>query len=653
MTDIKLNKINITSNFWHHYRKLIVDQLLPYQWDVINDKADIKLADDPQQNSVDETANSHAIANLKIAAGEMKGRHHGYPFQDTDVYKWLETAAYSLSYHPDANLKKITDGLVDLIAKAQEPDGYLSTMFQLNMPERKFKRLQQSHELYTMGHYIEAGVAYYGVTGNEKALKIAEKMAEYINNHLGPEDGKIHGVDGHPEIELALSRLYEATHNEKYLKLAHYFLTERGKDPEFFDKQNEADGIDRDFFKGMKELPKEYYLTQCPIKYQKAPHGHAVRVLYLCTGMAYVARLTGDQDLLDACNRFWNDIVKRQMYITGNVGQTTHGEAFTYDYDLPNDSDYGETCASVAMTFFARQMMKMKTKGEYGDIIEKELFNGALAGISLDGKHFYYVNPLEADPEASKWRPDKQHILTHRAAWFGCACCPANIARLIASVDRYIYTVKDDTILSHQFIANEAKFDNGAKIVQNNNFPWDGNIKYQVTAGKASFKFGIRIPSWSPDYSLTVNGAKVDKVAKDGFIYFDVNQTDLTIELVLDMGIKYMVANNRVKDDFGKVAIQRGPIIYAAEEEDNEKPLWLSKIVVNGKHESKFEKDLLGGVTTVTVEAKRQQEETVDEPLYHALSDNVAEKEVLLKMIPYYAWANRSNGQMQVWFQQD
>lgn len=397
---------------------------------------------------------------------------------------------------------------------------------------------------------------------------------------------------------------------------------------------------------------KEYYLTQCPIKDQKAPHGHAVRVLYLCTGMAYVARLTGDQDLLDACNRFWNDIVKRQMYITGNVGQTTHGEAFTYDYDLPNDSDYGETCASVAMTFFARQMMKMKTKGEYGDIIEKELFNGALAGISLDGKHFYYVNPLEADPKASKWRPDKQHILTHRAAWFGCACCPANIARLIASVDRYIYTVKDNTILSHQFIANQASFENGASIEQNSNFPWDGDVKYQVKAGKAPFKFGIRIPSWSPDFTLTVNGEKVDQVPENGFIYFDVAEDDLTIELDLDMSVKYMIANNRVKDDFGKVAIQRGPIVYAAEEEDNRKPLWTSKIVVDGQNNAQFEKDLLGDVTTVTVEAKREELDDTDS-LYYEASRAPKEVEKPLKMIPYYAWANRSNGQMQVWFNKE
>lgn len=653
MTDIKLNKVKITSKFWNHYRKLIVDQLLPYQWDVINDKADIKLADDPQQNQVDQSANSHAIANLKIAAGEMKGRHKGYPFQDTDVYKWLETAAYSLVYHPDKNLRKITDSLIDLIGKAQEPDGYLSTMFQLNMPDRKFKRLQQSHELYTMGHYIEAGVAYYGVTGNKKALEIAEKMANCIDNHFGPEDNKIHGVDGHPEIELALARLYEVTHNQKYLDLAHYFLNERGQDPDFFDKQNVADGIDRDFFTGMKELPKEYYLTQCPIKDQDAPHGHAVRVLYLCTGMAHVARLTGDKDLLAACDRFWNDIVKRQMYITGNVGQTTHGEAFTYDYDLPNDTDYGETCASVAMTFFARQMMKIKSKGEYGDIIEKELFNGALAGVSLDGKHFFYVNPLEADPKASKWSPDKTHILTHRAAWFGCACCPANISRLIASVDRYIYTVKDNTILSHQFIANETSFDNGSVIKQESNFPWDGDIKYEIKAGKSPFTFAIRIPSWSPDFKLSVDGTKItDTDMKDGFIYFKVDK-DLSIELQLDMGIKYMEANNRVKHDYGKVAIQRGPIVYAAEEEDNEAPLWLSKIVVNGKNHADFEKDLLGGVTTVTVDAKRQKIESDDAPLYRDASEKPDVEDKPLKMVPYYSWANRKNGQMQVWFDED
>ncbi len=248
--------------------------------------------------------------------------------------------------------------------------------------------------------------------------------------------------------------MYEETGEKRYLDLAHYFLNQRGQDPAFFEKQIKADGDspDRDLIPGMRDFPREYYLAAEPIKDQKVPHGHAVRVVYLCTGMAYVARYTGDKDLLAACDRFWNDIVKRQMYITGNIGQTTTGEAFTYDYDLPNDTDYGETCASVGMSFFARQMLNIHAKGEYGDVLEKELFNGALSGMALDGKHFFYVNPLEADPKASKGNPGKSHVLTHRADWFGCACCPANLARLIASVDEYLYTVNGDTILSHQFI---------------------------------------------------------------------------------------------------------------------------------------------------------------------------------------------------------
>ncbi len=388
VSEITVNNIDITSDFWNRYRKLVVKEVLPYQWQVMNDQADIDISDDPQGNG--STKNSHAIANLKIAAGLMKGHHYGFPFQDTDVYKWLEAAAYSLKYNPDEDLKKITDGLIDLISEAQEDDGYLSTEFQIDYPDRKFKRLKQSHELYTMGHYIEAGVVYYQITGNEKALNIAKKMANCIDSNFGLENGKIPGYDGHPEIELALSRLYETTREEKYLKLAYYFLNQRGKDKNFFDNQIKEDGAssDRDLIDGMRDFPLSYYQASKPIEDQKTADGHAVRVVYLCTGMAYVARLTGDQQLLEACHRFWKGIVHRRMYITGNIGSTTTGEAFTYDYDLPNDTMYGETCASVGLSFFARQMLAIEAKGEYGDILEKELFNGALAGMALDGKHF-------------------------------------------------------------------------------------------------------------------------------------------------------------------------------------------------------------------------------------------------------------------------
>lgn len=646
---IQLNQVQVTSEFWQRYRNLVVKEVLPYQWEVMNDQANINIADDPQNNGQDN--NSHAIANLKIAAGLESGHHYGFPFQDTDVYKWLEAAAYSFSYHQDDNLKKMTDELIDLIADAQDDDGYLSTYFQIDAPERKFKRLQQSHELYTMGHYIEAGVAYYQATGNQKALQIAERMADCIDKNFGLKDGQIHGYDGHPEIELALARLFEATQEQRYLDLAHYFLNQRGQNPEFFDEQIKADGVDRDLIAGMRDFPRRYYQAAEPIKDQQTADGHAVRVVYLCTGMAMVARHTGDQELLAACKRFWNDIVKRRMYITGNIGSTTTGEAFTYDYDLPNDTMYGETCASVGMSFFAKEMLKIEAKGEYGDILEKELFNGSLSGMSLDGKHFFYVNPLEADPTASKLNPGKSHILTHRADWFGCACCPANLARLITSVDQYIYTVNDNTILSHQFIANEASFSDGVTVTQTNNFPWQGDIKYHLeNANHKTYQFGIRVPQWSQDeFSVAVNGQNVDATIEDGFIYLTIDQDNVDIELTLNMATKLMRSNNRVKANFGQVAVTRGPLVYAAEEADNEAPLWDYHVNMKDDTTYDYQEETLGGVGVITVPATREQLESTDDALYKSIDDVPNEIDTQLTLVPYYSWANRLNGQMRVW----
>ncbi|WP_024746818.1 glycoside hydrolase family 127 protein [Levilactobacillus namurensis] len=645
---LQLKHVEITSDFWQRYRELVVKEVLPYQWQVMNDEADISISEDPQNNGQDK--NSHAVANLKIAAGQQTGHHYGFPFQDTDVYKWLEAAAYSFNYHPDADLRKITDNLVDLIADAQEDDGYLSTYFQIDAPERKFKRLQQSHELYTMGHYIEAGVAYYQATHNEKALDIAKRMADCINRNFGLGDGQIPGFDGHPEIELALARLYEVTQNDTYLKLAHYFLTQRGQDPDFFDKQLAVDGrsTDRDIIQGMQDPDLTYFLAAEPIKDQQVPQGHAVRVVYLCTGMAYVARYTHDQDLLDACHRFWNDLVKRQMYITGNIGSTTTGEALTYDYDLPNDTMYGETCASVGMAFFARQMLNLDAKGEYADVLEKELFNGALSGMSLDGKHFFYVNPLEADPVASKLNPGKSHVLTHRADWFGCACCPANLARLITSVDHYLYTVKDRTILSHQFIANRATLANGIQIEQMNNFPWEGDIQYTVhNPQQEAFRLGLRIPAWSPKFQLTVNGHADAAKVQNGFVYLDIAEATTTITLSLDMTVKFMRANNRVNADFGKVAVQRGPIVYAAEAVDNQQSLGQYQVSPGDTTHYQFDQQLLNGVGVVTVDAHRAVTDDTTQALYTDQDSN--QETASLTLIPYYAWANRDEGQMRVW----
>ena len=487
----------------------------------MNDEIDTTVPDDPAGNQLADNK-GHAVANLKVVTGELDDEFHGMVFQDSDVYKWLEEAAYALAYHPDPELKALCDRTVNLIARAQQPDGYLDTPYQVKsgvwVDRPRFSLIQQSHEMYVMGRYIEAAVAYHQVTGNEQALEVAKKMADCLDANFGPEEGKIHGADGHPEIELALAKLYEEPGEKRYLTLSRYLIDVRG---------------------------------------QQTADGHAVRVGYLCTGVAHVGRLLGDQGLIDTAKRLWKNIVTRRMYVTGAIGSTHVGESFTYDYDLPNDTMYGETCASVAMSMFAQQMFDLEPKGEYADVLEKELFNGSIAGISLDGKQYYYVNALETTPDGLA-NPDRHHVLSHRVDWFGCACCPANIARLIASVDRYIYTERDGgkTVLSHQFIANKAEFASGLTVEQRSDFPWNGHVEYTVSlpasATDSSVRFGLRIPGWSlGSYALTVNGKSAVAQPEDGFVYLMVNAGD-TLEL--DMSVKFVRANSRVRSDAGQVA---------------------------------------------------------------------------------------------------
>ena len=577
-----MTHITITSPFWKQRRDQIVESVIPYQWGVMNDEIDTTVPDDPAGNQLSDNK-SYAVANFKVAAGEIDDVFHGMVFQDSDVYKWLEEAAYALAYHPDPELKALCDRTVDLIARAQQPDGYLSTPYQIRSgiwaKRPRFSMIQQSHEMYVMGHYIEAAVAYHQVTGNEQALEVAKKMADCLDANFGPEEGKIHGADG-----------------------------------------------------------------------------HAVRVGYLCTGVAHVGRLLGDQGLIDTAKRLWKNIVTRRMYVTGAIGSTHVGESFTYDYDLPNDTMYGETCASVSMSMFASQMLELEPKGEYADVLEKQLFNGAIAGISLDGKQYYYVNPLESEP-AGLANPDRHHVLSHRVDWFGCACCPANIARLIASVDRYIYTERDggSAVLSHQFIANEASFDSGLTVVQESNFPWEGHIAYRVALpaeAVAPVRFGVRVPGWSlADYTLKLDGAEVNPELADGFSYFDVQPGDaLEITLDVDMSVKFLRANSRVRVDAGQVAVMRGPLVYCAEEADNPGELWRYAVDADAaKAQAAFEPDLLGGVETVSVPGSREAEDSEDAPLYASADEPLAEESVTVKLVPYYSWANRTLGGMRVW----
>lgn len=612
----------------------------------MNDEIDTTVPDDPAGNQLADNK-SHAVANLKVVAGELDDEFHGMVFKDSDVYKWLEEAAYALAYHPDPELKALCNRTVNLIARAQQPDGYLDTPYQVKsgvwVDRPRFSLIQQSHEMYVMGHYIEAAVAYHQVTGNEQALEVAKKMADCLDANFGPEEGKIHGADGHPEIELALAKLYEEPGKKRYLTLSRYLIDVRGQDPQFYAKQLKAlngDSIfpDLGFYK--------------PTYFQAA---EPVRVGYLCTGVAHVGRLLGDQGLIDTAKRFWKNIVTRRMYVTGAIGSTHVSESFTYNYDLPNDTMYGETCASVAMSMFAQQMLDLEPKGEYADVLEKELFNGSIAGISLDGKQYYYVNALETTPDGLA-NPDRHHVLSHRVDWFGCACCPANIARLIASVDRYIYTERDGgkTVLSHQFIANKAEFASGLTVEQRSDFPWDGHVEYTVSllasATDSSVRFGLRIPGWSlGSYALTVNGKSAVAQPEDGFVYLMVNAGD-TLEL--DMSVKFVRANSRVRSDVGQVAVMRGLLVYCVEQADNPGDLWnyrLADGVDAAAAKTEFQSDLLGGVDTVSLPAVHEQADSDDAALYVSADVAPATEAAILTLVPYYSWANREVGQMRVW----
>ena len=647
-------RVKVTSPFWRRYQRLVKEVVLPYQWDVLTDSIAIDLPVDPAGNTLD-IPRSGAIENLRVAAGRAKGPFVGFPFQDSDVYKWLEAVSYALegdADEVDAELRTKADTVVDLIADAQMDDGYLDSYFQINGIGRRFKRIEQSHELYVMGHYIEAGVAYWQATGNERALEIARRMADCIERNFGPEEGKIHGADGHPEVELALAKLYEVTGTRRYLNLAHWLILVRGQDPDFYRRQNEADGIDADLFDSMRNLPLTYLQAAEPVLEQQHADGHAVRMTYLLTGMAHVARLAGDNELVEACRRLWTDIVRRRMYVTGQIGSTQVGESFTFDYDLPNDTVYGETCASVAMSFFARRMLEIEPKGEYGDVLERELFNGTIAGMSLDGRHFFYVNPLEADPEASREDPDKRHVLTRRAEWFGCACCPANLARLIVSLNRYIYTELDGgaTVLLHQFVASEAEFASGLRVRQEGDYPWSGDIKIEAeNTGTNDVRLGVRVPRWARDgFRLFVDDVEPGGKVADGFVYVVVPAgRSVSVRLELPMSVRQVRASNRVREDVGKVAVMRGPVVFCMEEADNEGPLWLYELA-RGPMRYTFDADLLGGVGTVEAEATRDEEDPESGELY---VDAEAPRctDATARLVPYYAWANREEGQMQVW----
>lgn len=638
MGDLKLvRKYEVTDGFWGRYERLVKDVVLPYQENALNDR-------------IEGAEKSHCIENFRMAAeklrtGKCDGEFYGMVFQDSDVAKWLEGAAYSLAQNPDAALESRCDEIIELIGQAQQADGYLNTYFTVKEPDKRWTNLHEAHELYCAGHMIEAAVAYAECTGKSKLLDIMCGMADHIYQHFIEEGAE--GYPGHPEIELALMRLYRCTKEEKYKELALHFINVRGVNSDYYKQEKKRNPWT---VWGSNPDDKEYAQNTEPVRMQRKAVGHAVRAVYLYTGMADAAMETGDAGLAEACKTLWNNITQCRMYVTGAIGSAYEGEAFTKDYHLPNDTAYAETCAAIGLIFFANKMLYLERDRKYVDVMERALYNCVLAGMQLDGTRFFYVNPLEALPGISGEAQTHKHALPVRPKWFACACCPPNVARLLSSISEYAWHVLPGKLFSNLFVGGTLDLSDtfGGKIELRTAYPYDNVIEYHFSPDREtmSVPIAIRIPAWSRDTVIRLNGRPVKYEMEDGyaFLYRDFSAADvLTIEL--DMSVRKVYTTNRVSANTGKAAVERGPLIYCAEGVDNEEDVLSLSLKKNGAITvGEFMPDKLYGIRELYAEGYR---ETVGDELYSYKAP--VEKECQITLIPYYAWGNRGLNQMRVW----
>ena len=625
---IALKKTAIRDSFWSPKQQLILDTAIDYQEKILNDQ-------------IPGAEKSHAVANFRIAAGLEEGEFYGMVFQDSDVAKWLEGVAYTLTIRPDADLEKRADAVIDIIARAQQPDGYLNTYFTIKEPEHRYQNLLECHELYCAGHMMEAAVAYYEATGKDALLKVMERMADNIAQNIGP--GKIEGVPGHPEVEIGLMRLYHTTGKEQYRDMAQYFIDRRGQDPDWFQKERQ----NRDWeHYPMNPADTKYNQSFAPVRQQKSAEGHAVRAVYLYTAMADLAASIGDESLLLACETLWENIVEKRMYVTGSIGSTVEGEAFTIDYDLPNDTAYAETCASIGMVFFGKQLLDITLDGKYADIIELELYNGILSGMQLDGQRFFYVNPLEVNPGVSGELYGYRHVLPQRPGWYACACCPTNTVRLITSLGQYVFSENPQTVFSNLFIGGAYDLDK-VRIQVESQYPWQGDITYRIQPKvETAFSLALRIPGFAKELQITVNGEPWQGVPEKGYAYLSrVWAQGDVVQVHFDMPVRRIYANPAVRANAGRVALMRGPLVYCLEGIDNSAPLQALHLPrSSGFALHPAPEGVLKGNLLLTAQGLRH----VSGPVLY--SDEPPRQEpVTLTAVPYYAWGNRGLNQMLVW----
>jgi hypothetical protein len=538
--------------------------------------------------------------NFAKAAGLAEGEFEGIYFNDSDVYKVLEGASYSLADHPDPGLDKMVDEVVAKIAAAQQENGYLNTYYTLVEPDKKWTNCRKMHELYCAGHLFEAAVAHHRATGKTTLLDVATRFADRIDEIFGPDQR--HDVPGHEEIELGLVKLWQETGENRYFDLARFFLDVRGD-------------------ASKRELYGEYCQDHVPVREQSEVVGHAVRAMYLYSGVADVAAYTGDRGFIDAMHRLWEDVVQRKMYVTGGVGARHGGESFGDPYELPNHSAYCETCAAIGLALWSHRLNLMHGKTEYADVLERVLYNGILSGIGMDGEHFFYVNPLASSGGH------------HRQPFYPCACCPTNVVRFVPSLPGYVYAADDDGIFVNLYVAGTAEVpvgDNLVRITQETRYPWDEHVVLTIDPQKpATFDVSLRAPGWckrpqaSEDFAVTHSGyIRYRRKWKPGD----------RVKLHVPMPVERIEAHPKVMANVGRVAIQRGPLVYCFEEVDNPDGVRNIILAKDPKFEIEHRPDLLGGVTVI-----------------HCL-DRSGRR---LTAVPYYAWDHREAGGMVVWVRQD
>lgn len=637
MSTLPLSQVAIDDGFWSPRQAVNRQRTIPHlfeQYRATGRLAALQPGWRPDPAGI--AANAVTGANLMM-------------FWDSDVFKGLEAACHALATRPDPALAAEVEALAAQIAACQQPDGYLNSWFRTVDPAGRFTNLRDWHELYNAGHLIEAAVAHHAATGGRLLLDVACRYADLIEATFGPGAGRRQGYCGHPEIELALIKLAEATAEPRYLALSRFFVDARGTQPHYFDAEAHARGERPEAFWAKTY---EYNQSHRPVREQREVVGHAVRAMYLYSAMAELAAVDGDAGLRESCERLWQHLSGRRLYLTGGMGASQANEGFTRDYDLPNEHAYAETCAAIGLILWAWRMLQLGAASDgpdrrYADAMELALYNGALSGVSLDGAQFFYDNPLASDG-GHRRRP-----------WFPCPCCPPNIARLIASLGGYLYTLGDGELLVHLYVQSAAELTIGGQRVrlrQETGYPWDGAVRLRLSLERPlPLRIGLRLPGWCAAPQLRVNGAAAPLagdtpavVSPGGYVYLSQTWHDGDlIELDLPMPARRLYAHPAIGADRGRVALGRGPLIYCLEQADHEAPIGRIRLPDAAALAPRFEPGLLGGVVVLEGAAEAAHADGWGDALYRERPPET--RPCRIRAVPYYAWGNREPGAMAVW----